>query len=66
LQAIHAVLLVQMDDDFCVGSGSEYVALFQQLAPKFQKVVNLAIKDDPDRLVLVADGLMAAFQVNDT
>src|SRR5690349_5790917 len=54
-----------MNDDFRVGIGVKAMALpLQQLAKRF-KVVNLAIEDNPDRTVLVVNGLVTAIDVDD-
>src|SRR5438874_1075750 len=36
-----------------------------ELRPQFREVINFAIKDDPDALVLVVDGLVATRQIYD-
>ena len=55
-----------MDNDFRIALTGEAVPLLFQLPPEFLKVVDLAIGDQPDRPVLVADGLAALLaQVDD-
>src|SRR6266850_5592878 len=54
-----------MDDHFGVSARAENVALCFQLVPKRLEVVNLSVENDPDALVLVAEGLVAAGNIND-
>src|SRR5205814_1142289 len=65
-QEIVAVLLVGVRDDLGVGSGAEAVAAALQLRAQFAEVVDLAIEDDRDALVLVADGLVPGLEVDDS
>src|SRR5438105_187915 len=48
-----------------IGGGAEVMSAADQAFPQLAVIVDLAIKNDPDRLVLVGDGLMAAFDVDD-
>src|SRR5690554_6599236 len=41
------------------------MAAFLQTAPQFGVVVNFAVKYNPNRALLVGDGLVARFQIND-
>src|SRR5437867_4730518 len=63
--AIAPVLFVQMDDGFCVAVGTIAMpALFQSCA-QFGVIVDFAVEDDPNCAGLVAEGLVAAGDVND-
>ena len=68
VQAMHesvALGLVQMDQDLAVGAGLEARALGLQLGAQLAVVVDLAIADQPDRVVGIAQRLVAAAQVDD-
>ncbi len=64
-QAIGAVFFVQVDDDLGVALRGKPVAERLELRAQFDVVEDLAVVDDPERTVLVADRLIAAGQVND-
>jgi hypothetical protein len=65
LETGDAKLFVQVNERLAVRVGAEAVTLrFEQLAQR-DVVVDLAIGDDTDRLVLVVEGLLAAFHVDD-
>ena len=49
-----------MHEHFGVGIRAEAVSLIDQLAHQLAVVVDLAVEDDLDRAVLVADRLIAA------
>src|SRR5579863_7920298 len=53
-----------MNDRLRVALRRERVAARQQIAAQIAIVVNLAVKDNPDRLVLVRDRLVARMQVD--
>ena len=65
LQAVRALLLVEVEDDFRVGVGAELVSLRDERRAQFLEIVDLAVEDDPDRAVLVRERLMSLGQVND-
>ena len=65
LHAIPAVFLVEVDDGFRVAARAIAVPLRLQPSSQFFMVINLAIENDPDILVLVGQRLMAALDVND-
>ncbi len=65
LEALRALLLVEVDDDFRVGVGAEPVPLRDERRAKLLEIVNLAVEDDPDRAVLVRERLVPLGQVND-
>src|SRR5258708_382045 len=54
-----------MDDGLGVAGGLQPMTALPQRVPELAIVVNLAVEDDPDRTILVADWLLAAFEVND-
>ncbi|SRR6266446_1445719 len=54
-----------MDNDFGVAARAEFMALRLQFVPQRLKIVNLAVEDDPNALVFVADGLVTTGHVND-
>src|SRR5674536_397038 len=63
--APRAPLLVGVDDDFAVAPGAERVAGRDELVAQLAVVVDLAVVDEPDGVVLVGDGLMAPGAVDD-
>ncbi len=65
LDALGTLVLVQMNNDFRVGLRAKYVAPLDQPLPKLVEVVNLAIEHNPDRIVLIREGLASRAQVND-
>ncbi len=58
-------LLIEVDNDLCVGSGAEAMALPLQLPLELREVVYLAVEDDLNRPVLVPYGLGTGNQVYD-
>ena len=48
-----------------VGAGAKHVSARLELAPHIQVVVQLAIEDHPDALILIGHRLCAAFDVYD-
>ena len=60
-----APLLVGVDDDLGVAVRAEGVAGGLELGAQLAVVVDLAVVDEPDGLVLVGDGLVAALAVDD-
>ncbi len=68
VQLLHEVvagLFVQVRDDFGVGLRREAVPAVHEVAAQLDVVEDLAVEDDLDGAVLVADGLLAAFEVDD-
>src|SRR5215470_19276699 len=55
---VMAPLLVSMDDRFGVTVRAELMSRRNQLRAQLLEVVNFAVKNDPNRLVLIAHGLM--------
>src|SRR5438067_5231467 len=60
VDALVAPLLVRVDDRFGVRAGLVAMTARFEIAPNLGVVVDLAVEDDPDRLVLVRQRLMAA------
>ena len=61
-----AVFLVGVDDGLGVAVvGAETVAALQQTLAQLQVIVNFAVKDHPEAVVFVGDGLAAGDQIND-
>src|SRR5581483_4698254 len=65
VNAVAAVLLVEMDDGLRVAVGAIPVATRFELTAQLSMVVDFAVKDNPDRTALVGDGLVPARNVND-
>ncbi len=65
LQERIALLLVEMDDDLGIAARGELVARLLETGPQLAEVVDLAVADDDEIAVLVADRLMAAGDVDD-
>ena len=65
LDAVLAVFLVEMNDGFGVALGAITVATSDQMLAQRPVIVDLAVEDDPDRTVFIADGLMAGGKVDD-
>src|SRR6266851_309010 len=65
IDQICAEFLVEMNNDLGVGLCREFVAPSNQFLTKMLKVVDLAVKNDPDRSILIRDRLMTGMQIND-
>src|SRR2546427_171018 len=65
LEKLEAFFFIEMDDDFSVGACAEGMALCFHLVPQRLEVVDLTVENDPDAIVLIADGLVATGDVND-
>ncbi len=63
--AILTVLLVGVQQHLGVGAGVEAVAQLFELGAQLAEVVDLAVVDDPEGLVLVVDGLTPGLEVDD-
>jgi hypothetical protein len=63
--AVLAVLLVEVQDDFHVGAGAEAVARREQPLAQLGAVVDLAVADQRDVAGLVEDRLGAALEIDD-
>src|SRR5262249_1140205 len=58
-------LLIQMHNNFGIAVGVEAVATGLEFAAQLGEIVDLAVENDPDRLVFVVDGLLATGEVDD-
>ncbi len=65
VQAVRAVILVQVQDDFRVAVGGEAMPAPLQFRAQFDVVEHLAVEDDPQAAVFIADRLVAAGEVDD-
>ena len=66
MQAVGPELVIQVQGDFAVGTGLQPITALAQLVLYAFKVVKLAVDDDPQRAVLIADRLRAAFRIDNT
>ena len=64
-QAGRAEVLIEVQSDLAVGAGAEAVATALEVALYAFEVVELAVDDDPQALVLAGDRLLAGGQVDD-
>jgi hypothetical protein len=53
-----------MDDDFCIGVGSELMAFPLQLFSQFLKIIDLPIENHPYGPVLIGQRLVSAGQID--
>ena len=60
-----AILLVEVENHFDVRSRPETVPPAFEVSPKFRTVVDFAVTDELQGLVLVGDRLGAAFEIDD-
>jgi hypothetical protein len=58
------VFLIKVDQSFSVAVRPEVMAAPRQIGAQLEVIVNLAIEDDLDGIVLVRDGLMTARQID--
>src|SRR2546423_8253807 len=65
LRTVGAVLIVGVNDGFCVAVCVKGVAELFQLVAEFAIVIDLTIEDNPGGAVLIVDRLLAAFQIYD-
>src|SRR5687767_12953881 len=61
---IIAVFLIEMEDAFRIGTRPELVSTLEQVRIQVGEIMRFAIEDDPERLVFVGNGLVAAFDVD--
>ena len=59
-------LFVQVDNYFGVAVGGEAMPLFHQVFAEFPVIVNLAVKNDLNAAVFIAQRLRAAAEIDDT
>ena len=60
LHAVRAILLIQMHNDLGVALRREHMPARQQRRAQLTVVIDLAIKRNPDRAILIRQRLMAA------
>src|ERR1700730_6564390 len=65
LGTVGAVLIVSMNDGFCVAVCIEGVAELLQLFAELTVVIDLAIENNPGGAVLIVDRLLAACHIDD-
>src|SRR6266540_7053143 len=65
MDAIFPELLVQVNDDFSVGTAVKCVAPLEQLLRKRAAVVDLPIEDDLKGSVLIVDRLLSGLEIDD-
>src|SRR5262249_27899474 len=65
VEARRAPLLVRVDDHLGVRAGAEVVAAVLELVAELDVVVDLAVRDHRERLILGEDGLAAALEIDD-
>ncbi len=66
LSHLEAALLIEMNEDFGVAARRESMPGALQPGAEFMMIINLAIEDYVDRAVLIANGLSATTDINDT
>jgi len=64
VEHIIAPLLITVDDDFSIRSGTENVAISFQLLLQLRIIIDLAVKDNPDRLFPIGHRLVPALEIN--
>jgi hypothetical protein len=64
-QAGSALVFIEVQGDLAIGAGAEAVAPAFEVALRALKVVELAVDDDLERLILAGDRLIAGRQVDD-
>src|ERR1700722_4198761 len=65
LHALRPILFVKMNDDFGIGMRGEEMTACLEFGSQIQKVINLAVENNPDALVFVEYRLVPACQVDD-
>src|SRR5437899_12148968 len=65
MHTFRPILLVKVNDDLGVSIGIKTMTLGLEARPQFGKVINLSIKNDPDRSVFVMDWLPASGKIDD-
>src|SRR5579863_1495491 len=64
VNTIRSEILVEVNDDFGIGMGTEIVAMAFEFLPKLAEVIDLSVKHHPNRAVFVEHWLVSASQVN--
>ena len=66
MNEVLAVLLVEMNNHFCIGARGEDVPLRFQVEPEFGVIEQFpVVVDDRDRAIFVEDGLLSIVETND-
>ncbi len=65
LEALHALLFVQVNQRLGIAGGAELMPARHEIGAQFLVAVNLAVEDDPHRTVLIGDRLMAGGEIDD-
>lgn len=65
VDALRSVFFIQVQDTFRICIGFELMAAAEEILTQLQIVINLAIKNNPYRIILVAQRLRAFSNVND-
>ena len=65
IQAVRAILFVEVDDRLAVAPGAEFVAAGFELRTQLEVIVNFAVKNQPKSFIFVGEGLLPGFQIDD-
>src|SRR5208282_1202501 len=65
LNAIRAIFLVEMNDRLCVAVRPITMAARLERAAQRGMVIDFAVEGDPDRAILIAQRLLAGFEIDD-
>ena len=65
VQAVDSPFFISMQNDLCIRTGLEYMAVFFEFFTQFDKIIDLAIEDNRHAVIFVCDRLVTALQVND-
>ena len=66
VDAFLAVLFIEMNNGLGIAVGAVAMAARLQAGPQLGVVINLAVKNNPNRAIFVAEGLMSGLYVHDT
>src|SRR5260370_1123190 len=66
MNAVFAVLFIQMQNGFCIAVGGITMALPCQQRAEIRIVVDFTVKHNPDTAVLISHRLMSSSDINDT
>jgi hypothetical protein len=64
-EEVEALFFIKVNDDFSIRIASENVSAGFELGAEFLEVIYLAVTHGPHGLVLVGNGLVPAFEIND-
>lgn len=65
IQKIRPLLFVEVDQDFCIRFRVKPMSLLFQIPAEFKVVEDFTVIDNPDGIILVVNGLVAAGKVDD-